>query len=213
MKCNLDMSKKFDIGYILGALKGDGFIGKHTEKQRMIMLSVGNRTFCETFRECLFSICGRKYKVSKVKNYRYTQGFCWVVRCTIRSVVDFFENYNIYNLIGEGIDIRAGFLRGFFDAEGCSFCKYYTNRQSYAKVVMVCNKNKKLLELCQKLLESLELKTRKISNRTVKGDVYPLHLSISKENLTRFKERVGFSIPYKNLNLENCLNTYGGRFL
>jgi len=208
MKCNIDISKKFEIGYILGALKGDGFLGKNTKKQRMIMLSVGNKTFCETFRDCLFSICGHKYKVSKVKNYRYTQGFCWVVRCTIRSLVDFFENYNIYNLMNEGNDIKAGFLRGFFDAEGCSFCRYYPNRTSYTKIVVICNKNRKLLELCQVLLESLELKTRKISNRTMKSDVYSLHLSISKKNLTRFKERVGFSIPYKNSNLENCLNVY-----
>jgi intein-encoded DNA endonuclease-like protein len=208
MKCSIDSSKKFEIGYVLGAIKGDGFIGKHTERQRMIMLSVANKTFCETFRNCLLKICGHKYKVCKVKNYRYSQGYCWVVRCTIKSVVDFFEKYDIYTLLNREDDIKIGFLRGFFDAEGCSFCKYYPDRQSFAKVVMICNKNKKLLELCQNLLESLELKTRKISNRTVKGDVYPLHLSISKENLTRFKERVGFSIPYKNLNVEECLNTY-----
>jgi len=202
------MNKKFEIGYILGALKGDGFIGKNTDKQRMIMLSVKDKTFCETFRDCLFNLFGRKYKVSKVKNYSYTQGFCWVVRCTIRSVVNFFENYDIYNLINDEDSIKTGFLRGFFDAEGCSFYKYYPNRPSYTKIVMICNKNKKLLELCQNLLESLELKTRKILYCAEKGDVYPLHLSISKENLIRFKNQVGFSIPYKTLNLENCIKSY-----
>lgn len=209
MKCNLDMSKKYEIGYILGALKGDGFIGKHTKKQKMIMLSVSNKPFSERFRDCLFNVCGRKYKIGKVKNYRYSQGYCWVVRCTIKDIVNFFEHYDINSLLSDENDIKAGFLKGFFDAEGCSFCKYYPDRQSYARVVVASNFDRNLLEFCQKLLNSFKLKTRKIPNQVSGRNAYTLNLIISKENLTMFKEKIGFSIPYKTLNLEKCLETYG----
>ncbi|MBU3896882.1 MAG: hypothetical protein KJ697_03030 [Nanoarchaeota archaeon] len=208
MKCEIDVRREDDIGYTLGVIAGDGFIGKNTETTRMIMLSVKDKEFCDNFSNSLFNICGRKYKVSRVNNYRYRQGYCWVTRCCIRQVVNFFENYDIYQLSENTDKIKLGFLRGMFDAEGCSFCKLYPKRGGYSRTVAVFNKNKKLLNLCQELLNSFEIKTRKFSKD--KDGVYALHLSLSKENLTKFRDLINFSIPRKISNLETCLESYTG---
>jgi hypothetical protein len=91
-------------------------------------------------------------------------------------------------------------LRAFFDCEGWVACNSHQNRQIGADSI-----NKKGLNQIQVALKNLGIES-KIQVRK-KKKISCLHI-YGKENLIKFKEKIGFLHPRKKDKLDLCLNDF-----
>jgi DNA-binding transcriptional regulator WhiA len=93
-------------------------------------------------------------------------------------------------------EVQRYFLRAVFDAEGSVHNKKFR--------ITLSNKNEKLLLLCKKLLKNFEIETKKIWVYKWGVKVLPV---LGKENLNKFKKKIGFSHSNKNLKLTQLLKS------
>ena len=91
-------------------------------------------------------------------------------------------------------------LRTFFDCEGWVFCKHHQNRH-----IGLDSINEKGLDKIMIMLKEFEIKTIK---KIVKGGKMFRIFIYSKENLIKFKERIGFLHPEKKEKLDNAIKDF-----
>ncbi len=115
-------------------------------------------------------------------------------------------------------DFYAGFLRGFFDADGS-----VQGTQSKGVSIRLAQSNIQTLKAVQRMLLRLGIVSRLYSNRRKAGTSllpdgkggkkeYPTlsqhELAISGENMLRFRDIIGFSHTGKTRKLDNALSSY-----
>jgi intein-encoded DNA endonuclease-like protein len=198
-----------DVCYILGVLKGDGYVKmhkrnptqyhKHQTKAYYIGLKAKDEDFVKAFANTLERIFKRKCKIySNSKNgktYYYTSlsshsFYDWYTNLTIKEIKDALTRLDESEI--------CAFLRGFYDSEGGCV----TGSQN-KKVVFCCNTNKDLIDLINCLLQKIGVsKTRIIEQKGAFSDkiVYRLDLW-RKDDIDIFRNKVSFSIERKNAKL------------
>ena len=92
------------------------------------------------------------------------------------------------------LECKMKFLRGVFDSESSVHRKRF--------VIALSNKNTNLLKFCKNLLQGFNIKTGSIckSNK----DVFEFCI-FGRDNLKKFRERVGFSHPDRKRKLDELL--------
>jgi hypothetical protein len=186
-------SKKYQKiceAYIIGALLGDGHLTDY-----MIRLKVTQKDFRDEFSNCI----KKAYKfIPRIKEKNN------IFLCRVHSVLlskrlkRFTKNNSDipFFVMNGNNEIKANFIKGFADAEGCVDLNYNKHQ------IVIVQKNIKILKKIQKLLLDLKIQS-KIYRKKDKND----HLVISLyENLKRFKELIGFSIDYKREKLKTAVN-------
>lgn len=186
--------------YILGVLFGDGYINK---KRVTISLSVIDKDFALAFKNSLIEVYGKisSFKLVQKKNTQKPQ---YLVELYSTEVVEDLLRYGeFYGKIWEvpkeilgnpNKKIIGMFLRGLFDSEG----SVYIGKRGGYSVEFAC-RNKKAIKGIEYLLKKLK----------IKGFLRENGLRIfTKEDITIFKENVGFSIKRKQEKLIKLLNRY-----
>ena len=105
----------------------------------------------------------------------------------------------MYLIKNSPVTCKTSFLKGVFDAES----SIHLNRF----VIALSNKNTDLLDFCKELLKEFDIKTGSICKSN--GDVFEVCI-FGRENLQKYKERIGFSHPDRTEKLNRILNRYIG---
>ena len=176
---------------VVGIMLGDGHLSKDT---RYMRLRVRELDFCQHFKNLIEKTYGIKAPIDN--KYYYN---CYAHSTLLALRISKLTNHNkiIPEFIFKGDNnIKARFLRGFFDSEG-SMDVIYNRRQ----VVLTQNNEKMLLQIKSLLLDL------GIQNKYVKKNFGSDKLIISLlENLEKYCNLIGFSIKYKQEKLEEAIN-------
>lgn len=134
-----------EIGYIFGVLLGDGNI-----ESRAISLAVKDLAFIKRFEE----------KAKKIGFINFTKGrqLGYLYRSKINSInlANFFKKINFKKLNKKQ---KIEFINGFFDSEGCVFCKKYDCYRGTYRKIACWNKNKNILISIQQFLKENNIKS------------------------------------------------------
>jgi len=96
--------------------------------------------------------------------------------------------------------LSAIWLKAFFDCEGWVYCKSHQNRHVSADSI-----NKEGLQQVKNALQNLGIKCKIRGRRN--RNIYTINI-FGKENITRFKKKVGFLHPKKKQKLDDTINDF-----
>ena len=199
-----------NLGYILGVILGDGSI---SIKDGTISLGVEDEDFAKAFKKALQEWAGFNFNVIKSFGPKKEEA-SHVIELSSVYISKYLKNYNINKIKTSSKKIKAMFLKGFYDSEGCVDINTQT--------IIISNRDKQLLQFCKFLLLNLNIESRPIRIQIKKGSRTMLpdenyHIEGSnqyefsigkKENLIKFRDKVGFNIKRKQTNLIRAIKSY-----
>jgi len=198
-----------ELAYVLGAVEGDGYLGFGKFRGRItkgcIGLEVKDKDFALCFKDNLEKWSGLSVSFRKRNN---TDRFVSTL-FSLRAA-QFINKYNINSLVKANSKLKSNFLRGLFDSEGNVSGSNLDRPKISTRFIGFFNTNLKLIYLVKKLLESLGIEIQNIDKRIggFKNSLcYRLRIG-GKENLKRFRDKIGFSIKRKNKKLDDILKSY-----
>lgn len=201
---NLPTEWSKELGLVLGWITGDGWLNKKFN-QIGLVFSKQDKDAKEVIKPIFESYCNREVSELKYKNS------CIQIRSSSKHVVDFFSKLGIKSIDKEVPELIftateeavVGFLQGLFSSDGT--IGMGSESRNYARLN---SSSLKLLKQVQVLLLNLGIRSS-IYNRFTKPKKFTYvgkdgkeveyktsginyELNISKENLQRFFDRVGF---------------------
>jgi len=201
-----------EMSYVLGVLKGDGWLNFDGHSHYRTGLETKDLDFAKKFSNKLLKITGRKPLWVTIKRnfskstlaglkagYKY-DGFS--VRLNFKEWFEKFsrmktETENL--ILNSAKDTKIEFLRGMFDSEG--YFGYFKGRKKEPRRnLILVNKDLKLLRLVNKLLKENNINSH-FYDRPKTG--IPTIQVNDKNSLINFKNLIGFSIKRKQRNLLN----------
>ena len=195
-----------ELGYILGVIGGDGYVIVKRTKGR-IGLEVKDQDFAQHFHNQLAQWSGLKFSLGFNQNKKLYTTILYSLRAA-----RFLKDFDIYNLINADNKIKANFLRGLFDSEGCVQAYNLRTLRKATRFISFHNSDEKLVFFVKTLLESLGIRVQNIDkiigSGFIKHGVYFRLRVGGKQNLKMFKDEIGFSIKRKNKKLEELLKSY-----
>ena len=172
--------------YVLGVLCGDAHINK-----KFIRLEIRyDKEFIAEFLKCVKEVYGTTYAFKY-----YTPRNSFVAYVASEIVCNDLLKYGKFGtfewrapeiISHKSKDIIAGFLKGYFDSEGCV----------HPYKIDAASVNLNALKDVQILLEKLEIKSKIYS-----GKKYHTIVVSRKENIRKFKEKIGLTIKRKQQRL------------
>lgn len=144
-----------DLSYILGAITGDGCIGDYIDSDNhhhaTIRLRVVSEPFANNFASKL-KVIGLNPAISLQPDYsRYGNKQVYCVSAQSITFVNWYNGLSDMERFVTKCDNGVGFIRGFYDSEGCCQLRQYTN--SVSAEVRIYNTKRYLLELIARLLK------------------------------------------------------------
>ncbi|MEN7982247.1 MAG: LAGLIDADG family homing endonuclease [Nanoarchaeota archaeon] len=195
---NKNSIKLFEL---LGYLMGDGCFAIRN-RGACLLFADKNKEILKYYKKIIESLFSCKCRISKYFSQNSYELFAPA------HVAQFFK-INFPNAILKAKDLRipreifsaslkeiAGFLRGFFDAEGC-FGHHNVD---------VCSSNKLLLFQIDSLLKKFGIFTTVSLNQLEKTkQKYRHRLYLYGENLRKFEKEINFNHPLKKSKLQNYI--------
>jgi ribonucleotide reductase alpha subunit len=219
----------YEEGYLLGSLTGDGCICDNTAylsfwgSNKVEMLAYVS--------DMLKKVCKVRSDVGSASEYTFTAINLDSMRLKATALKEMADNYELSGEknIGTKIekassDFNIGFLKGWFDADGTVL----VNKNGQRNCVRLCSINLSNLYAAQRMLARLGVISKVYPNRREAGTRFmpdgkggqkeyycqAMHeLCISKSNIARFEERIGFADPAKAKKLQILLDGYKTRGL
>lgn len=175
---------------ILGIMLGDGHIMRG---DRSIRLRVRELDFCLNFK----NLIEKTYKTdTKFDNKYYYNCYAHSTLLAGRIIELTRHNKEIPDFVLNGnIEIKARYLRGFFDSEG-SVDVIYNRRQ-----IVLTQKSAKILLQIKSLLKEVGIQSKYVKKR-IGSD--KLIISLLR-NLRKYRDLIGFAIGYKQKHLEKAV--------
>lgn len=142
------------LSYLLGVLKGDGYVSKTKDGYYKIGLSATSKLFVENFAENLREIGLKPYPIHLYTNPTHNSR----QYCVITKSVNFFKWYknqtfrDIERIIS---GYEVDFIRGFYESEGT-----YCVTSSGQKIISLYNTNFSLLKLVRKILKKVNIDSK-----------------------------------------------------
>jgi len=195
-----------ELAYVLGALLGDGSVGRAEHGAYRIKLSAKDYEFVEQFSKCLATVLGKPEKTPKPKR----KGTMWYVKYYSKAFAEWYTSLrqsllqgntdDLSKYVEHNVECVRAFLRGIFDAEG----GHHYNKTYDIYSIRLYNTDLALLRYVQYLLSRyfsipshLYLSGQACNNRKprYKIEIYRRPL------VERFLEMVGFTITRKQFGL------------
>lgn len=153
---NLNLNPSAELAYILGVLKGDGYIRCDTKKhyKYFVELRVISEEFARSFASSL-----RKIGLTPVlRRYPPSIGSwgknpIYSTKAYSKKFVEWYKNLSlegIQKIAGENKELVAAFVRGFYESEG----SYYVSKKGFP-VIYISNTDLPLLLLVKDFISSL----------------------------------------------------------
>jgi len=172
---------------VVGIMLGDGYLGPHYAR-----LKVKDRDFVYNF----FNLIQNTYhiKPSMVKKEYYE---CYVFNKLLRERMrELISNKSIPEFILKGDSkLKARFIRGFSDAEGC------VDATNYRRQIVITQLNLELLKTLKDMFLDIKIQGKLFLK---KNNCAQLTISLL-ENLQKYHDLIGFSIGYKQKKLEGAI--------
>lgn len=176
---------------IIGIMLGDGHI---MQNNMSIRLRVRELDFAQNFKSSVQKTYGIE---APLDNKYYYNCYAHSKLLTQRIINLTKRNKQIPDFILKGTnDIKARFLKGFFDSEG-SVDTIYNRRQ-----IVLTQNNKKMLLQIKSLLFDMGIQSKYVLKR-IGSDKLIISLL---ENLKKYNELIDFSIAYKREKLKQAIN-------
>lgn len=173
---NPDINPSTNLLYVLGVLKGDGFICVDNKRRLYTVgLMTTSKKFAESFADALKKIGLRPSlymghpPVSSKRKQTYR-----VVACS-KKFVQWYQalaHEEIKNIVGKRKELAAAFVRGFYESEG----SYYLAAGKYPHIT-ICNTQPHLLTLIKEFLSQfgVDMNFRAGGKTRAGNQVYYLH--------------------------------------
>jgi len=195
---NLKPSK--ELSYLLGAVFGDGWVGK-SGRQYQIRLSAVDFSFVTEFRNCIKIILNKEYPIKRIfiskKNPKWSDQYLCIAYS--KALFEFLKGKEISNFSKIIEKYPQDFVRGFADAEGCIMFKEGKRLRVTEPIIEITNTNKQLLIYVQKLLERLGIHSKIYGPR--------IHIGRKLEVL-KFYKKVNFKNKAKKEKLKFFVDNY-----
>lgn len=187
-----------ELSYIIGVLKGDGWIQIPRIKGILsyrLYLTTKDHDFMNSFLEAIFKILNRRYSVWFSKRAKDDKRKYYTTCVYSKKLVLFLKSKDIKNVITA---YPAEFIKGFADSEGTvgERCIYLSNTNLVTLKV-----------ICSILLNVFKISSSIRIHSKGKKICYVLTIA-GRKNLNLFFEKVGFSIARKALALKQVLASY-----
>jgi len=152
--------KAEEVGYLLGAIAGDCFIGKYKDGHFTIRLQTTSKLFAEKFKSILEKVVKKKVHywqyIRRISDSPKKESKIFDVELHSKKWVEFFDE-GLENLNCLSKKPKIGFLEGLFDAEGC----FLINKKNpNDKRVLISNNNKNLLIEAKNVLFNLGIPSK-----------------------------------------------------
>lgn len=205
-------SNSYEFGYILGVLRGDGWIEDrkvYRHSTYRICLSTKDREFANFFAKIINKWCKKKPKLSlRIRFHNHTTIYGnkfnsksrqHLVRLSSKEVVKFIKQNSKIIYSNPSFNFKRGFCQGFIDSEG----------SMSLRGIYIFNKNKKLLKLVRSFLENLGVKygKRHISLNNRISRVYALRIH-SMRDIRVFYKKINFRIYRKSKALKKRIEYF-----
>ena len=204
-KVHLNLKLTRELGYVVGVIFGDGYIGNiYTRKGNRkyiipsrIELKTKDIEFAKEFFKCCKMI-GLNPNIHWKKSYKKNgkDYFYWRVVAYSKILVKWINKLNLETILKFPIEFKIGFIRGLFDSDG-TFYNILNYQCKFA------NTNFKLVEIYRKILSELGFTTsiciHKPNNANWKP-YYEVNIVGGKERNKKIKdflELIQPSIPRK----------------
>ena len=195
--------------YILGVLAGDGWLSYYPKLRRcQIGLETIDEEFVDEFRRCLKKVYDLEPSKRKLVekhpkwNDKYNVKLCCKAACEdLLSYGAPFgtKKWRVPSAINNvPLDIRASYLRGFFDSEGCVGVNERRIKGTSSRLPG--------LEDISILLESFGIKS-KIVLQSKRKNAYDVRIG-DRKSIELFTIHVGFTIVRKTVKLQQLLSSY-----
>lgn len=212
-----NLEPNYHLGYVLGVIYGDGYCFLTKGTSHTIGLGSCDKEFAEYFSVQLCKVLGREkpMPISKQdkpakdnmirKPYYHTRLRSKKLGAFLRSV----DMMKLEQIINANQDCKTGFLRGFFDSEGCITLSQFSIKNCATRrlSISISNTNKTLLQITKRCLTDLTIKSFNVTEAKMrqngwnKKPLYILGLSGTKGNIRMFIETIGTRIQRKKRKL------------
>ena len=190
-----------DLAWWVGVVKGDGHVNFGNNFVRLAVKDkclrdrwsfIGYKLFNikPTFRITLYGLYQAQFSSKLLvnfleKNFGYFGHYVWDIPNSIKNSSD---------------DIKLGFIRGLFDAEGC--VKNPTHCElTFASV------NHKAVESLKIMLQEIGIFSKiRIEKRKETGRVYTVLRICGYQDMIKFTKNINFTIERKSLRLSDYIN-------
>lgn len=203
----LEITKKTDpnlspspvLAYILGVLKGDGWISntkRSGEKKNyyryFVHLQVADLEFAQEFKESLIRL-GLNPLLEKYYRKEWRQGFFWRVSAHSKKFVNWYKNLGIENIEKIAEQYPESFVRGFYDSEGCLV---KADRRRY---IQFSNTDESTICLVRKLIGKIGFRVslRAYWRKHIAKKEYSLFILGGTKESKRFLSKINPSIQRK----------------
>jgi len=189
-----------NLAAVHGYLCADGYVIRNPPEQKHNYYMIGfrntNLTLLKDFQE-------RFEKVFRIKPYLIEGQRCRIGNKEIYKLLtkEFGSFYSWeWRMPKLSVKLSKTWLRAYFDCEGWVTCKSHQNRMIGADCV-----NENGIKQIKESLEKTGIKT-KVKKRNTR-DIFSMFI-FGRENLIKFKEKIGFLHPSKKEKLNEVLNDF-----
>ena len=156
-----DKTLDYKLGYLKGVRYGDGSVYKISNLRRGFTVNVTDKDFIDTVQQYVYDVFGKFYSVQHRRPYtskrwsKRKKDF-YVLSITNQAIVDIIDSFP------KNTEECRGFVAGFFDSEGSLYKSIwmYKDYKHQKWTLEICNKNKRLLDMCQKICDRFNIETR-----------------------------------------------------
>jgi len=184
-----NLKNKRILSYILGVIKGDGFVYKRGYCY-FVGLDSSDKEFSLSFLEALKKVNLNPSMFLNKKGYWRTIG-------SSKLFYKWYKSLNFKQIKQIAFKYPKEFIRGFYESEGC----YHMAQKKYSRIIIV-NTDERLIKLVKKLIENLGFKTNLYQRPQIKSNwkrVWALTM-YNKEEIKKFLKEINPCIKLSNSN-------------
>jgi LAGLIDADG-like domain/WhiA LAGLIDADG-like domain len=216
----LDRSKSSpDMGYVLGALMGDGSITTPSDGG-VSNIDVKDLAFATEFLRALSEVTGGRAKIrsryckrtSFIGTHKIvSEGvYHWVGNCNKVASRFFLSHTNKEFVLAQSAEFVSSFLRGAFDSDGSVPRREANNPKRWAiEITVLANHENDLIEAC---LKRLGIGFKHYISKLREGHLRPMHRIVIRAHtdVLRYEEIVGFTVSHRKDRLDQMVRSIRG---
>ena len=156
-----DKTLGYKLGYLKGVRFGDGCVYNIDDTRRKFVVDVTDKDFIDTIRQYVCDVFGKTYSIQHrkphtTKLWNKRKKDYYVLSVADQTIVNAIDSFP------KNTEECRGFVAGFFDSEGSLYRTFwmYKGYRCRKWVLEICNKNKLLLDICQRICDRFNIKTR-----------------------------------------------------